>query len=186
MASHRRPSANSEPDPLAITRGERGPKGDHGQDGGRGDVGLTGELGRTGETGQTGAQGARGSAGIAWSDRRVLIGFIVLVFAAALGIQTYINQGDDLKNTRSALGATQVKLESAQGEIKKNATAILATQYESCLGGLRILVQYNESQDRLRKVYAARTDLPADVQSSYVKAYTDSKILPLPTCRAPK
>lgn len=159
--------------------GVQGIQGIRGPGGARGDMGAS-TTGAAGATGATGAQGPRGisSATPRWyslTDRRLLIIFVLLVLAGVFALSSYQHQNSQIRKA-------QIRIEQAQQKINRNSSQIRDGAYQSCLGGVKILSEFNKNQDVFLKLIQGRNDIPADVKKQYIDAYQKAKVLPLPTC----
>lgn len=103
---------------------ERGPHGDHGQQGDagvRGETGLTGLKGDTGRTGERGRQGEAPGGVLRLTDRRILVLYLVVVAALAVG---------------------WFRVEANTHDIKQN-------HYETCQDFTAVIVALNGGSDGL-------------------------------------
>lgn len=126
-----------------------------------GKTGLQGERGRVGETGQDGAVGARGVRGRAIALWQALAMFLLILLVSL---------------------TLAYKLERQQKEIAANAWRIADAQYQSCLGGNKILGNFNRQQERLAELEKQQTALPT-LRADRIRVYMEGRILPLPVCR---
>lgn len=116
-----------------------------------GQPGTRGEPGLPTGRGGRGGRGAKGTPGAGWSDKSMmfLVALLTAVFAFLFA------------------------------RVAVNQNQIAAERFESCMGGQRIIEQYNAQQTELARVLRANPELPGGAE---LAAVYDAGRLPVPYC----
>lgn len=115
---------------------------------------------------------ALGERKLKFTDRRLLIIYLVIVLVGLYVLHHGNTQSDSLKNVLSKLNTQETQLHTEQQRFEQ-ATTLTCT----VLNG--VVMKYDSFLLSNRDTTASRTDLPANVKLQVVKNYNDAIINPL-------